>query len=116
LRLCSRLCAAPAARRSFNNAALADSRTWDQLACAISQGGSSLVDKIRRAASQPSLGLPPLPAGQQSGAPGSSDGADAPLLRASLVTSPAGATPGMRASLSSIGLGLTPSRKDTKGD
>lgn len=109
--------AAPVSRHSFNNAAFgeAGNSTWDQLTQAISQGSSSLVQKIKRAASQPALG-----GGYQTA--GFGDVADAvlrvpprsPVLKGSISSS-------RRDDMASIdllarGTGLLPPRKDTKGD
>lgn len=109
--------AAPVSRHSFNNAAYGESgSTWDQLTQAITHGGSSLVQKIKRAASQPALG------GSYHSA-GFGDVADA-VLRAP-PRSPAlkGGSGGSsrRDDLGSIdllarGTGLPPRGKDTKGD
>jgi hypothetical protein len=112
------------ARHSFNNAGFGESgssgssSTWDQWTQALAQGGSSLVDKIKRAASQPALGA----AGLHS--PGFGEVADAvlrvpprsPMLKGSISSSGS-----RRDDLSSVdllarGTGVLPPRKDTKGD
>lgn len=112
------LAAAPVSRHSFNNAAFgeAGSSTWDQLTQAISQGGNSLVQKIKRAASQPALG-----GGYQ--AAGFGDVADAvlrvpprsPVLKGSSSRSSRHEDMGS-IDLLARGTGLLPPRKDTKGD
>jgi hypothetical protein len=107
--------AAPVSRHSFNNAAYGESgSTWDQLTQAITQGSNSLVDKIRRAASQPALG-----GGHH--AAGFGDVADAvlrvpprsPVVKGS--SSASGSGSGSSIDLLARGTGLPP-RKDTKGD
>jgi hypothetical protein len=106
-------------RHSFNNAAFgeAGNSTWDQLTAAISQGGNSLVEKIKRAASQPALrGYQP--------AAGFGDVADAVLRvppRSPILKGSSSSSNGRRDDISSIdlltrGTGLLPPRKDTKGD
>jgi hypothetical protein len=106
-------------RHNFNNAAYgaAGSSTWDQLTAAISQGGNSLVEKIKRAASQPAL------QGYQPAGAGFGDVADA-VLRVpprSPILKGSSSSNGRRDDISSIdllarGTGLVPPRKDTKGD
>lgn len=114
--------ASPNGRRSFQNFAHSDqgstgsssSTAWHQLSNVISQGSSSLVQKIKRAASQPALAGP-------GSAAGFGDAADA-VLNARSTRLPGVANSGSGGSSSidllSRGTGLMalPPRKDTKGD
>lgn len=118
------LVAAPVSRHSSNNAAFGEAAgsgaghsTWDQLTQAISHGGNSLVEKIRRAASQPALG-----GGYQSA--GFGDVADAVLRappRSPILKGSSGSSSRRDNDIGSIdllarGTGLLPPKKDTKGD
>jgi hypothetical protein len=115
--------ASPNGRRSLHNFVVhsdqgstgsSSSTAWHQLSNVISQGGSSLVQKIKRAASQPALAGP-------GSAAGFGDVADAVLnARSARLLS---ATNNDSAGSSSIdllargtGLMSLPPRKDTKGD
>ncbi|KAF6257014.1 hypothetical protein COO60DRAFT_49052 [Scenedesmus sp. NREL 46B-D3] len=112
----------PNGRRSLQNFAHSDqgstgsssSTAWHQLSNVISQGSSSLVQKIKRAASQPALAGP-------GSAAGFGDAADA-VLNARSTRLPGVANSGSGGSSSidllSRGTGLMalPPRKDTKGD
>lgn len=104
-----------AGRRSFHNSTCSDqgssSRGWQNITTAITQGSSTLVQKIKRAASQPAL------AGD-SAAAGVSDMVNGMLQNSSRVDSSAS-----KAGYNSIDLlargtgpGIPPPRKDTKGD
>jgi hypothetical protein len=120
------LVAAPVSRHSFNNAAFGEAAgggghsTWDQLTQAISHGGNSLVDKIRRAASQPALA-----GGGGFQSAGFGDVADAvlrapprsPILKGSNGSSSSRRDNDMGSiDLLARGTGLLPPKKDTKGD
>uniref|UniRef100_A0A383WL34 LysM domain-containing protein n=1 Tax=Tetradesmus obliquus TaxID=3088 RepID=A0A383WL34_TETOB len=114
--------ASPNGRRSLHNFAHSDqgstgsssSTAWHQLGNVISQGGSSLVQKIKRAASQPALAGP----GQ---AAGFGDVADAVLgsrsgRLPSVTNSGSGASSSIDLLARGTGLAALPPRKDTKGD
>eukprot|EP00878_Enallax_costatus_P017359 GHUV01018232.1.p1 GENE.GHUV01018232.1~~GHUV01018232.1.p1 ORF type:complete len:298 (+),score=77.12 GHUV01018232.1:530-1423(+) len=83
---------------------------WQNISSAIAQGSSTLVQKIKRAASQPAL------AGDS--AAGFAEAADAVLqssLRVPSSTSKAGYN-SIHLLARGTGLGIPPPRKDTKGD
>lgn len=110
---------AAAGRHSFHNASLNDqgdgssSRGWQNLSSAIAQGSSNLVQKIKRAASQPALvnGI---------SATGFADVADVVLkssLRApSTTNSGSGGYSSIDLLARGTGIGPSLTRKDTKGD
>lgn len=107
-----------AGRHSFHNATLNDqggssSSGWQNLSSAIAQGSSSLVQKIKRAASQPALA-------NGTAAAGFSDVADVVLKSSSRVPSTTNSGSGGYSSIDLLargtGLGSPLPRKDTKGD
>jgi hypothetical protein len=120
LRICS--AASPNGRRSLHDFPHSDqgstgsssSTAWHQLSNVISQGGSSLVQKIKRAASQPALAGP-------GSAAGFGNVADA-VLNARSARLPSATNSGNAGSSSidllarGTGLMSLPPRKDTKGD
>lgn len=120
-------CLPPVSRHSFNNAAFGEAAggggggqsTWDQLTQAISHGGNSLVEKIRRAASQPALA-----GGGGFQSAGFGDVADAVLRappRSPILKGSNGSSSRRNNDMGSIdllarGTGLLPPKKDKKGD
>jgi hypothetical protein len=114
--------ASPNGRRSLHNFAHSDqgstgrssSTAWHQLGNVFSQGGSSLVQKIKRAASQPALAGP-------GHAAGFGDVADAVLSARSgrlpsVTNSGSGGSSSIDLLARGTGLAALPPRKDTKGD